>query len=504
MLKSIIDMLLGKLVAKDVDAEKGEKKPDFIRLEAPVFRKDLILIGVTKNKNKRKLKEYPWVGIYLNQEQLKTHIGIFGSTGRGKTLLLQCIAAQCVWQGWPLLLLDQKYDENLMKICYCCAVLCGRGSDFQVVSPYGIEDPSGLLGGLGSCSYNPLMGIRSSLGLTTALLAAGRKDGASTVAFWEDVKIQIVESLVDAIMSTNKNFLFEDLFAALDQVSALQMLLAESKDERANLALTDWLKNLNNDNGIQAQQNQVREFQGAKMFFRSMSSGSLGKCLGSTTPDVTIRRTYVENKITFFILPALLMNETSKQVAKLVISELNYLAGALQAESNDKKIFMVIADEAYSITTESLILTASMGRSSGIALVIVYQALAQMDMAVSSSFREVLLSNLNSKVSFASAETEQAESLAAMIGHRKIKSTHRYGEISEVAAETFLITPTRLMKLKIFEAVYLIHGKVYQGFVPNLPSGWQLGTTKIPRPKFEPTISNEGGIQIYKRIIDNQ
>lgn len=449
-----------------------------IRLQQPIFRPGFVLVGVKKNKGPDQA-QFPFEGIYLTEAELKLHTGIFGASGMGKTFLLRLIAVQCIWNGWPLVILDQKYDDDLFKAVWAAAYLCGRKDDVQLVSPYALENPSGDAGRMGTCSYNPLMSFTLAQSLSDALLVTGKKDGDSN-AFWEGVKNAIVLNFISAFVSAQTPFVFKDFWIALDDPRALQMLHQAAEDETAKYKIQKWLDRLGPGADPRERKEQSDEFKGTIQYFTEMSSGPLGKLLDTYEPDVTLRKALVEKKIVYFVLQSQMFANSSAQLAKLIISESNYLAGTLQMEGKSKCPFVFIIDEAYKITNKELETAFAMNRSAGLCYITVYQSLAQMSEAVNNNFKDILLSNMSNKIMFRPPENAQAKYLAELIGHHKMKTSTSSAKIpmmggeTESLAETFLVTPTEIQKLEKFQAIYQIGSHYHKGWVPNFFTDWQL------------------------------
>jgi hypothetical protein len=67
-------------------------------------------------------------------------------------------------------------------------------------------------------------------------------DGGASRSYWTDVRNDIKNILTTAFLSTGKPFTNADLGNALESVPVLQQLLADSKDARANHAISRWIR----------------------------------------------------------------------------------------------------------------------------------------------------------------------------------------------------------------------------------------------------------------------
>ena len=157
--------------------------------ESP-FRKDEIFMGVTKEGKNPQLE-------YMSFEDLRLHTSILGATGTGKTVMLTTLLTQFIRNGWPVLMVDMKFDPGMFKAAWAAACICGREKDFKLLSPYGAESSRGVLGELGTCSYNPLLGIDSPIAATSAILKAAEK-GKTGNEYWSEMNLPDLRSASSA------------------------------------------------------------------------------------------------------------------------------------------------------------------------------------------------------------------------------------------------------------------------------------------------------------------
>jgi hypothetical protein len=394
---------------------------------------------------------------------------------------------------------DMKFDEGAFATAYAAACLCGRKDDFRLLNTFAMETESGLLGSLGSNTYNPLMSIKSPVALTAALLraATGLSD-ASGNDYWSDVKDEVVDTLVKAFLSTNMAFSCADMYAALETEQALQKLISICRDPEATMVMRGWYEEWTSDDA-RTRGNFSQRKQGAKMFFRALGTGTLGKVLNTYEPDITLERAYTTNQIVWVVLPALLMENTAKALGKLILADLSYLAGYTQVRTRDKKPFIVVVDEFESFVFKGITDLFDKGRSAGICMIVAHQTSDQISLADSAELRDVILSNCNNQFILRLNNINDAKMFATMFGEAKHRASLRIHDISVMEGNMFNFPPTDFLGQGQFECLIRTNAKGYRGHIVCVPSDFEFGT-EFPRPHFTPSTSRENGVRILEEV----
>lgn len=467
-----------------------------LKLKESPFRKGEVFVGVVKEGGEERLE-------YMSFDDLRLHTSILGATGSGKTVLLTTLLTQFIWNGWPVLMLDMKFDPDLFRAAWAAACVCGREKDFRLISPYGVESDRGVLGEFGSCSYNPLLGIYSPIAATAAILKAaesGSKGASDT--FWSGVKEEIVDNLVRAFLSVGQPYSFKDMWIVLEHPAALKRLMTLSRDQEANIVLADWLGKLTDpDPRIQSMHKQY--VQGAKMFFRSLGTGTIGAMLNAYESDVSLKAAYRDNNIVWTVLPSLQLDNTAKSLGKLMLSELRYLCGEIQATMESRKPFLVVVDEFENFIFDGVTDLFDKGRASGLCMVVAHQSLAQIDLEHSKEMRNVITGTTRTKFFLATDSAEGAKDSAELIGKGDSAFSFNMDGVGLREADQYLIQPRVFTEMDDFSFVLRRKGKTKKGHVVALPTNWKLGE-QVPRPRFTPSLSRENGIRLWEHVKGNK
>lgn len=118
--------------------------------------------------------------IFCDMANINQHVGIFGSTGVGKTRYVEPLIVQMIRSGYPVIIIDPKGDADLMNRTYEEARKCGRGHQLRF---YSLVLPKNL----NVCTYNPLNHYNDPtfLGTRVGAVIPNTKD-----PFWKEEAIK--------------------------------------------------------------------------------------------------------------------------------------------------------------------------------------------------------------------------------------------------------------------------------------------------------------------------
>lgn len=166
------------------DIHPGTKKPNMSR-------------GITFFGNDLKTKEEIW----FNNDDMRTHALIFGSTGSGKTEALVSIAYNSLCQGSGFIYVDGKGDNSLFAKVFSMARSMGREDDLLIVNfMTGARDIVGPQEKRLSNTLNPFSKGSSSMlsQLVTSLMESGGNSGDGDM--WKGRAISFVEALMKILV----------------------------------------------------------------------------------------------------------------------------------------------------------------------------------------------------------------------------------------------------------------------------------------------------------------
>ncbi|MBM4222735.1 MAG: phosphoesterase [Gammaproteobacteria bacterium] len=139
--------------------------------------------------------------LWLSNEDMRTHVLIFGSTGSGKTETLTSIAYNSLTQGSGFIYIDGKGDSALYSKIFSMVRAMGRDDDLLVVNfMTGARDIIGAQKTRLSNTMNPFnQGSSSMLSeLVTSLMDSGQNGGDGDM--WKGRAISFVQALMKILV----------------------------------------------------------------------------------------------------------------------------------------------------------------------------------------------------------------------------------------------------------------------------------------------------------------
>ncbi|MEM1542522.1 MAG: TraM recognition domain-containing protein [Ignisphaera sp.] len=432
--------------------------------------------------------------LYASLSDLSTHMHVLGATGSGKTLFLTLLDFQTLWQGLPLIKADMKFDLQNFSLVYSVSHFLKQ--DFYFFNPY--QGGLGFLSSLGSHSYNPLL-LGNTETITSKIMKSAERQG-SVVSFYEEVKENIVLSLVGAMLSTGQRISFKDLWVSLlrgkrGDYPALSRLISLCRNEEYGLSLKELHSRLTHENNMIRSQAE-KEITGTRLFFQRFSTGAVGELVNSYESDIELDRVLEKGGVVYFVLPVLLYEVVAKATAKMLLADLRFLTG-LMAGLGVKKDFVISIDEFENFVFAGIEDLFNKGRSAGAKLIIAHQSIKDIDFAYNPELRSIIQSNTRIKVFLSQADYESAKWFSELVGTKDVSISMplEIGNVGEV--DQYKIPPKMLTSLKNFQAYFFMKGEAYRGHIFAVPSDFELGVD-CPIPSFKPKINREKGIRLFE------
>jgi len=164
----------------------------------PGSNKPRIGEGISLFGNDRMTREELW----FSNDDLRTHILIFGSTGSGKTEALVSIAFNSLVQASGFIYIDGKGDNSLFAKIFSMVRSMGREDDMLLINfMTGARDVIGPQKTRLSNTMNPFSrGSSSMLSQLVVNLMSGGKQGGGNDDMWTGRAINFVESLMKILV----------------------------------------------------------------------------------------------------------------------------------------------------------------------------------------------------------------------------------------------------------------------------------------------------------------
>lgn len=305
--------------------------------------------GIAFFGNNKKNNEELW----FNNEDMRTHVLIFGSTGSGKTVALTSLSFNALVQGSGFLYVDGKGDNSLFANVFSMCRCMGREDDLLLINfMTGARDIVGAQEKRLSNTMNPFCNGSSSMlsQLVVSLMDSGSQ--SSDGDMWKGRAIVFVEALMKVLVyMRDKGKILLDAnsirnYFELTRLEAIAMDKMFPRDNQEPVSLADapdlilepiknYVKNLPGyDPSKKGKQgSQVLEQHGFITMQLTKTFGSLADTYGHiirvNLAEVDLKDVVLNRRILVVLLPALEKSpDELSNLGKVIIASLKAMMAA--------------------------------------------------------------------------------------------------------------------------------------------------------------------------------
>lgn len=366
--------------------------------------------GISFFGNDRVTQEELW----FTNDDLRTHILIFGSTGSGKTEALVSLAFNALVQASGFIYIDGKGDNSLFAKIFSMVRTMGRDDDMLLINfMTGARDVIGAQSSRLSNTMNPFASGSSSMvsNLVTSLMDSGGAD--SSADMWKGRAINFVESLMKILCyMRDKGAILMDANSIRDYfiLEKLEKMVVDQKFPAPGgmeyditdvpTVVTDPIRNyvLNlpgyNIKNRGRQAGEVLEQHGFITMQLTRVFGSLsdtyGHILRTNLAEVDLKDVVLNRRILVVLLPALEKSpDELANLGKIIIASLKAMMAAglgdtvegdyrdviLRKPTNSPSPYMCIMDEYGYYAVKGFAVVPAQARSLGFSAVFAGQDL---------------------------------------------------------------------------------------------------------------------------------
>ncbi len=382
--------------------------------------------------------------LILPDAMLNQHILILGTTGTGKTRLLELLVLQAITRGDAVIVFDPKGDSGLLA-----RVRSAAGDRFRLFSLPHPKD---------SVKYNPI----------------GR---------YHDVR-EVADRVAALLPSSADSLPFRNFGWEIVNTVAREFHGKRAIDFQA-------LKRAALDHPIKPLSDRPREH------YLKMAS-ALIPVLSKLSQDLLCPRqgglswddVDEGRQVVYFSLGSLLGSETSSAVAKTALLDLQSYVGARYAYAKGQGPIWLFVDELGDVVTPEFVSLLNKSRGAGLKIVACGQTAADLEASLGSRARALqVIGNANTVIQFRAQSAADADLFSQMAGERLVRMHSeaaayepallgsgfktvddfraRFGE-SVDWREHALIPSWAVAQLPVFGYFARWDGKVYRGRVPLL------------------------------------
>lgn len=366
--------------------------------------------GITFFGNRKSDNDELW----FNNEDMRTHVLIFGSTGSGKTVALTSLAFNALVQGSGFLYVDGKGDNSLFSNVFSMCRSMGREDDLLLINfMTGARDVVGAQEKRLSNTMNPFCNGSSSMlsQLVVNLMDTGSQ--SSDGDMWKGRAIVFVEALMKILvyMRDQGKILLDANsirnYFELPKIEAIAMdrMFPRDNQEPVSLAntpdlilepITNYLINLPGYDRTKKgkQGSQVYEQHGFITMQLTRTFGSLadtyGHIIRTNLAEVDLKDVVLNRRILVVLLPALEKSpDELANLGKVIIASLKAMMAAGLGESvegtyrevitrkptNSNTAYMCILDEYGYYAVKGFAVVPAQARSLGFSVIFAGQDL---------------------------------------------------------------------------------------------------------------------------------
>lgn len=386
--------------------------------------------------------------IFFADDESKGHVHIIGSTGTGKTRLIDLIATQCALRGEPLIVLDPKGDRELKNNIEAVYSRLGRARDFTFFHPGYIEE---------SAAINPLASRQRSSELASRLAAVIPSSPTGDV--FKSFSQNALNGIFYAVEMSKTNPTIMDVQRALSEgfaplcIRALEGwaydsgLLTDmraamgaggrkhSDDRKAELGARFYQEISARDKALDSAEmnNLISLLLHDRDHFKKMVASLVpvvGKlCSGPLatlfSPDpeagrmpksgrvISLKQVIDMRGACYIGLDTLSDPDVGRAIGQMIMADIASLIGKKYNFGRDEGFINIIVDEASEVANEQLIQLLNKSRGAGVRMFVATQTLADYEARTgSAAMAGMLIGNMNSTIMLRTIDPETQKALS--------------------------------------------------------------------------------------------
>lgn len=409
--------------------------------------------------------------IELTPDERKRHMWCFGTTGVGKTKLIESILEQDIPAGKNVVFIDPKGDGGIFNKIVQLARDSGRMKDLMLFTPIFPEY---------SVHFNPLKHfymLEEQVGHIVSGIAAGKDPFFQNVAY----EISLALVMTDHLLR----------YGHLNDIKLSPFSLVSVLNEMSHKKIYDLIKKVEEygtADAIQLAANLQKISDSGQDYYNKVSSslrvalmeecnGNIGQVIGKTIENPLIDRLECGKSSIFVVqLGSLLTRKAAYTVGKVILSSLQAFIGRTLASGKViEPALSVHIDEAQSALYQGVDELFAKSGSANVYLHGYCQSISQMYSTVQKDYAHSILDNCNTKIFMRVTDSFTSDFISKHFGFKNILSpivstdgsiTLRDGEIERVKSEDIIKLQARKFYMITYSGMY--YGKTVDVLPNNL------------------------------------
>jgi conjugal transfer pilus assembly protein TraD len=427
--------------------------------------------------------------LHIPWRELEGHTLLTGTTGSGKTRLLEVLATEVIRGPGAVVILDPKGDRELLV--RCAAEAHRQQRPFAVVTPASPQH-SARLNVLATATTPAEVSAR----IRALMPSAG---GRTTDPFFEEYPLALIERLAAAQATLGHPWSLEGLYPPAVLRSHFEQLLAAYLTHRGYsgprglpqlikhyqaTGPTDLLADALIDDLDKPREHFTKVTSNLIPAFRGVVGAPLGPLFSTIPGDLTWDRIADAPMVVYVALASLLLGDIAHRIGRVLLQDLVGFLGRRYAYTDVRTAtpLTLLIDEFAQVAYPLFPNALAMSRGAGARFILAQQSLADAEAAIGAAQARRVADNLNTKLWLRVADDRTAADATEGLGLCTVRlldtgvglSFGGMGGLSGstqrrlVARETPLIRPTWLTALPQGEAIVRMKGEVWKLRVPLL------------------------------------
>jgi len=349
--------------------------------------------------------------IVLPDDLRTTHMITFGTTGCGKTRLLEHMVDRDIRDGKNIVIIDPKGDEDLLKRVVATAKDTGRFDEILFASPVYPHL---------SVRFNPLAHYIRPEEIVQHVIAC--LPVSAKEPFFTEVAKEIAHTVTFSMeyLHRRQGRRFEPTIGDLHRLTtyrSIQGIIKELDTLRGDAEAEGWKGRLTALVGG-SEEYFAKISSSLRTTLSQLSLGSIGEVISSVrTNEVLERYEAGERCILVVWTGALMFRDPALSLSRLIVSMIQALVGRLYARQNKfRPPLMLYIDEASNVFYAGIEDMFNKARGAGVAIHAFTQSVADIYARIGKENARVILDNANTKVFFKVNDPETSAYVASVIG----------------------------------------------------------------------------------------
>lgn len=359
------------------------------------------------------------VNIYQEDDNRKNHTFVFGSTGVGKTRLIEGLIEQDIPKGKNIVIIDPKGDVGLFSKMVEIAKRCGRENELMFLSPIYPDF---------SIKINPLSNYYMEEEVISHIVSGVPAKDEFFYNVANETTIAVVKALfiIRRYEANTQALNFDEIAQKVYYGGLIE--LKEQLEEIKNMGSDE--EELDNllllyERVLSSPQDYFAKVSSTlRTTLTQMTMGNVGKIIGEAQENAFISKLQNDEGVLLYVMTgSMLTRQVSSVISKVTISMIQSCVGRIYASGKKfKNTLNIYIDEAASSVYRGIETLYAQARGAGVAITGLTQSSADLSAEIGQDGANRLLELTNTKIIMRLNDTKSSKIISDLGGKRKAYS----------------------------------------------------------------------------------